>query len=196
MHLGGAYRSYYCYKYLNSDLKVLKNLDFLFINDFKELVNKYELDRDSTRKFLKRIKIYTAFMNFIIICFKIFFSILVGRCIYFFTIPTVGLTYYFTIGLIFIPVTFSSFFNLTECAFKFYTLIFTTIEFLILRIYSLEKMVLKEFNMSSLSVLPKNRTVVKDKRNPKSLRVLKKLNEFILNFKNIDPIFDKALVSF
>ena len=104
MKLNIAYNYHYWANVLNKELKLLRNLDYLFISNYDVLIKRYDLDLDLDRKaieqFVKKAKVYTFLVKSIALSCDILFTLLTVRCFYY-SLAIVNFYYLFTIGLFF-----------------------------------------------------------------------------------------------
>ena len=66
--VNSSFDYYYWPNVLDKDLKLLKNLDFLFNFNVDELIRNFNLDRKSTEKLVKKAKLYTSSNEAIYVC--------------------------------------------------------------------------------------------------------------------------------
>ena len=182
-----AYAFYYFGFILNKDLKLLKNLDFLFIENLDDLIAYYNLNEELTKKFIKTSKFYILLVRSFIMLLGLFFYLPIIRCAY---VAVFKLNINCLCTLIFFFLTLFSYYVLTSGALKAYFLVFVSIDFLMLRLDQIKKEVLKRFMKKSHQKSPKN---LKKKRDV--LRTLQLLDNFVHQFVKIDKIFKNLIFS-
>ena len=187
MHIGTGYAYYYWAFVLIKYLKLLQNLNYLFISNLDELVAYYDLDRESTKKFIKKAELYRFRMKFMIVSFELFFELVIIRCCYF-AFLNLENYYVYTIGLFFMVVSLFLFHIITFVSLRTFVIIFVSIEFLILRMAQIEKIIMKEFKNRKLSTSSR-----KAKRDQSILKIIKYLGEFANQFDRIDKINDSLI---
>ena len=191
IHIGTAYSYYYWSSMLVNDksFKLLKHLNFLFIPNLDELIAYYNLDRESTKKFLKKAELYRYLMKFMIVPFELFFELLTIRCCYF-AFLNLENYYVYTIGLFFMVVSLFSFHLISSATLKLYLIIFISIEFLILQMAQIERKLLNEFDGTKKCFIFKKGNT---KQQASTLSVFKHLDAFAKQAIKIIEIFDNLI---
>lgn len=183
LHFLTGYMYYYWAK---MDATSLECLNHLFIPDFKNFCKYYYgLDPMLAKEFLHKAKRIKSLININVVCFQIAFVTVLIRCCAISGI-TLGLNSFFFISLPFFVVTLISYQCLIWAFLSIFILMFTTMEFLILRTKDLSK------KIKILVRLVDNRTN-QGKRERKVREIIKIINSFILQYKNANSIFDDLI---
>lgn len=194
LHLTVAF-SYLYWGYLNSNPNKMRCLTMFFLPDIKELCKLYGLKRKQAEQFVEKAKLYKRLMYGIMISFSITFSAFLLRCLLLGYLET-GLTWlFFNLTLPMALITFFSFHCLIMYTLSAYLLCLLTMDFLILRLSTISEKLTKLFRSNSISGRAQNFSyrIVLLKGRPDMMRIMRSINEVVVQFKVSDSVFSDNL---
>ena len=181
---------------LNKNPRQLKCFDFLFVSNFEELCKfyrrRYHLDQKATEKFLSRYRLFTTFLQPIIVSYACFLVGGVLRCTYL-SYHAHGLTYLLDFGIILTVITSAAYILVDFFAITKYVLVFISGEFLMLRFHSINRLVYGHFMRRTQNrfIAPGNLRRFA-KTDSSTALVLRALNDLAGQFKEINVVLDRS----
>lgn len=199
----GFYLSYSFWMRLNENDELFERLNFLFISEFKKLFKyydqHYDLNRSSTILILKRSKFYRSLILPLSSSFSSFTFLFVSRCFYG-SFNDVNVIYFFTFGLVLTIITLFNYFIYITYIIIQISLLFLSVDFMIIRLNAIEQMILDHFKIKridSISNFTNNEESTDFKKQSSKIlkipEILKTLNSFLIQFKSINYIFDTTI---
>ena len=182
---------YLYWGHLCSDPARMRYLNFLFMSDLRQLCKQYDLTLQSTRKFVRRVKIYRRIMWVVIAGAGIIFYALTIRCLVesyarlplvhflFIACPSATLTLF---GYIFLPYSI-----LTT-----YLLALVTMDFLVLRADNLSEQITRKFHYPVRFKLERD-TIILMKQRKQMMKILETVADIVKQFKATNNIFDHLI---
>ena len=178
---------------LNEKTATLECFDFLLISELKDLDRyrqRYHLDKQSTDKFRSVYRIARLLLKLIIAVYLFFLTMTISLCLYH-SFYTVSFSYFLSVGLLLWAITLTSYLFLTLYMPSKFILAFLSIEFLILRVKAIDRLICNRFIKGKLISIGKPIRLRKGKFD--KLDVLQLLGDFCRQSKEISLVLDSSL---
>lgn len=180
---------------LDKKIGLLESFSFLLITETNDLRQHYHLDKQSADKFIKRYHLSCLLLKSILTLYSIFFLGVITRC-YYHCLHIASLTYFLSIGLLFWMITLTGYLFLELFIMSNFILVLLSTEFLVLRIKAINTVVCDNFSKTDLADF--SRAVKLRRQKANTLKVLRILNDFCQQFREInsvlDPVFSVVLI--
>lgn len=190
IHFATGY-AYWYWNHLNKNVHKMECLDFLFMPNLKELCDRYELDLKSTKNFIRKSSIIRFFVDLLNYVTSGFFLFFLSRCLYL-SYFEVDQNYFIFVCIPLFVITQFSYNFMTFGILAEYTIMFITMEFIILRAQSLSKK-LFEFSENAKINLFDHKKLKLSKNRPTEFKLINELNSILVQFERCNKIFDDTI---
>ena len=190
----GFFYSFIFWTNLSKNMNRLRSLNFLFIPNLKDLCDyckeNYGLNRRSTELLVEKSSSYRSLMFPTIASFQVFLTFFIFRCAYL-SYFKVNLIYFLSLVIILTLVTIINHMIIIVFLITGFGITYLVIEFLVIRLKTINKILSKKFKKKVNFTRPTANSIkFKKQKNSKVLRIL---NDFVIQFEEINFILDSAI---